>query len=374
MDDALQLAPQLTLVPITMMLAALGLSRATFYRHRARASAPPSEPSPRPSPARALSDEERADVLCVLDSARFCDQSPAEVYASLLEEGTYLCSPRTMYRVLAANRQVRERRNQLRHPAYTRPELIADGPNQVWTWDITKLKTFEKFVYLHLYVLLDIFSRYVVGWMIADRESAALAERFLKETIEKYDDVDPERLTTHSDRGSAMRSQTVAQLLANMDVTQSFSRPRVSNDNPFSESQFKTVKYHPTFPDRFTGLDHGLDFGRQFFPWYNDEHHHSGLAYLTPATVHFGRTEEVLAARDATLLDAYLRHPEGFRAPPKCYRARYSRELCAAWTMGLGGVASRKHEDEGHRQRRWSESRLMALVVGSAVPGARATA
>jgi len=259
-------------------------------------------------------------VLCVLDSARFCDQSPAEVYASLLEEGTYLCSPRTMYRVLAANRQVRERRNQLRHPAYTRPELIADGPNQVWTWDITKLKTFEKFVYLHLYVLLDIFSRYVVGWMIADRESAALAERFLKETIEKYDDVDPERLTTHSDRGSAMRSQTVAQLLANMDVTQSFSRPRVSNDNPFSESQFKTVKYHPTFPDRFTGLDHGLDFGRQFFPWYNDEHHHSGLAYLTPATVHFGRTEEVLAARDATLLDAYLRHPERFRAPPKAPR------------------------------------------------------
>jgi len=175
-------------------------------------------------------------------------------------------------------------------------------------------------VYLHLYVLLDIFSRYVVGWMIADRESAALAERFLKETIEKYEDVDPERLTTHSDRGSAMRSLTVAQLLANMDVTQSFSRPRVSNDNPFSESQFKTIKYHPTFPDRFTGLDHGLDFGRQFFPWYNEQHHHSGLAYLTPATVHFGRTEEVLAARDATLLDAYQRHPERFRVAPKAPR------------------------------------------------------
>lgn len=311
-----ELAPQLTEMSLTEMLDAFGVSRATFYRRQA----PRGETAePKPSP-RKLSDEERAEVLAVLDSERFVDQPPREVYATLLEEDRYLCSPRTMYRILAAADEVRERRNQLRHPRYAKPELIADAPNQVWSWDVTKFKTFVKFDYLYLYVMLDIFSRYVVGWMLAHHDNATLAKRFIEETLGKYDDVDPAALSIHSDRGPAMRSLTVAQTLARLDITQSFSRPRVSNDNPFSESQFKTVKYHPSFPDRFGNLDDGLAFGRRFFPWYNEHHHHSGLAYLTPATVHFGRTEEALAKRDATLLDAYRRHPERFARVPTAPR------------------------------------------------------
>ena len=224
-----------------------------------------------------------------------------------------------MYRILADNQEVRERRNQARHPSYAKPELLATAPNQVWTWDITKLKTLEKFVYLHLYVMLDIFSRYVVGWMVAEKDNSKLAERFLRETIEKYE-LDPSALQIHSDRGSAMRSLTVCQMLSKLDVTQTFSRPRVSNDNPFSESQFKTVKYSPSFPDKFGGIDHGIQFGREFFLKYNTEHHHSRLAYLTPATVHFGQVDAVLAKRDATLLAAYKRTPERFSSMPKAKR------------------------------------------------------
>jgi putative transposase len=247
----------------------------------------------------------------VLHSERFVDRAPAEVYATLRDEGRYLCSERTMYRLLAANQEVRERRDQLRHPAYKKPELVATGPNQVWSWDITKLKTEAKWVYLYLYVILDIFSRYVVGWMLAEHENARLAERLVRETYDKHG-VAPGQLVLHADRGSPMKAKPMVQLLSALDVVRSHSRPHVSDDNPFSESQFRTLKYHPGFPDRFGGLDDGLAFCRTFFPWYNDEHHHGGIAFLTPSDVHYGRTDEVLRRRREALTAAYAAHPERF--------------------------------------------------------------
>jgi putative transposase len=220
-----------------------------------------------------------------------------------------------MYRILDANGEVKERRDQLRHPAYTRPELIAEAPNEVWSWDITKLRTHVKFGYLYLYVILDIFSRYVVGWLLAEHENAQLAERLIKETCEKHG-ATPKHL--HADRGAPMKSKLLIQLLATLDVNRSHSRPHVSNDNPFSESQFKTLKYHPSFPDRFGGFDDGLTYCRTFFPWYNDQHHHSGIAYLTPHEVHYGKADEVLRHRHEILMASYSAHPERFvRGPPR---------------------------------------------------------
>lgn len=294
---------------VVAILVALGLSVATFYRRRKPAAPRP----PRPSPARALSSEEREGVLALLHAPRFVDRAPAEVVATLLEEGQFPCSERTMYRILEANSEVRERRDQLRHPAYTKPELIAEGPNDVWTWDITKLRTHVKFQYLYLYVIIDIFSRYIVGWLLAESESAQLAERLVKETCEKHG-ATPGHL--HADRGSPMKSKLLSQLLAQLDIQRSHSRPHVSNDNPFSESQFKTLKYHPSFPDKFGGLDDGLSFCRDFFPWYNDNHHHSALAYLTPRQVHYGQAEEVLRQRHEVLMTAYQAHPERFVVGP----------------------------------------------------------
>ena len=298
-------------------------------------------------------------MLGELNSERFQDKAPAQVHATLLEEGTYLCSTRTMYRILADNEQVRERRAQARHPVYARPELIATAPNQVWSWDITKLKTFEKFVCLNLYVMLDIFSRYVVGWMVAEKDNATLAERFLRETIKTHS-VDPSKLTSHSDRGASMRALTVAQLLAQLNVTQSFSRPRVSNDNPFSESQFKTTKYDCDFPEKFGGIDDALKFCREYFPGYNHEHHHSGITYLTPATVHFGRVEEVLATRDATLMAAYEQHPERFSKPPRSPRPPSVVYINAPRTGETGGPEKPVGEQralQGARPRRRPERR-----------------
>ncbi len=294
------------------VLSALGLSPATYYRRRLPTRPPV---ACRPSPARSLDEAEQQVVLDVLHSPRFVDKSPAEVFATLLDEEAYLCSERTMYRLLAANDEVRERRDQLRHPQYKKPELMATGPNQVWSWDITKLKTHAKWVYLYLYVILDIFSRYVVGWLLAENESSTLAERLVRETYDKHG-IAPGQLVFHADRGPAMKAKPLVQLLAALDVVRSHSRPHVSNDNPFSESQFKTLKYHPSFPDRFGGLDDGLAFCREFFPWYNCEHHHSGIAYLTPHDVHYGRAAEVLRRRDEVMLAAYARHPERFRRPP----------------------------------------------------------
>jgi putative transposase len=294
---------------------ALGVSRASFYRkRRTRLTVGPdvtaTTAAVRRTP-RALDASERQAVCDLLHSERFRDRAPAAVYAQLLDENRYLCSIRTMYRLLHDNAEVRERRDQLRHPQYHKPELLATAPNQVWSWDITKLLGPAKWTYFYLYVILDIFSRYVVGWMVAHRESADLASRLIQETSTKYD-IDVGQLTLHSDRGAAMQSHSVAQLLATLGVIKSFSRPQVSNDNPFSESQFKTLKYRPEFPDRFQSFDEAHAFCKQFFPWYNDQHYHSGLALLTPATVHFGRAAEVQAQRQQTLNAAYALHPERF--------------------------------------------------------------
>lgn len=310
MNAAEQLGQQ---VGVVAACTALGVSRATLYRRRQ----PPSDaPKDRPKSHRALSEAEQCRALDTLNSKRFVDKAPAEVHATLLDEGTYLCSVSTLYRILRANKQVRERRNQLRHPAYVKPELLACGPGQLWSWDITKLKGPAKWVSYHLYVILDVFSRYVVGWMVAARESAALAERLLDETIEK-EGCDPTVLTVHADRGSSMRSKLVAQLLSDLGVTKTHSRPYTSNDNPFSESQFKTMKYRPTFPSRFGSLQDARSFCRTFFRWYNQEHRHSGIAMLTPAQVHQGQADDCLKARHNVMITAYNAHPERFANPPK---------------------------------------------------------
>jgi putative transposase len=301
-------------VGIAAACRSLGVPRATLYRLR-RPKPPAAPRTPRPRPPRALSDQERQEVLDVLHREPFADQAPAEVYAALLDQGRYLCSIRTMYRILDAHQEVRERRNQLQHPTYPKPQLVATAPRQVWSWDITKLLGPAKWTYFYLYVILDIFSRYVVGWMVAHRESQDLAKRLIQETVLKEGVV--QGLTIHSDRGPSMRSQTVAQLLATLGITKSHSRPHVSDDNPFSESQFKTLKYQPNFPDRFHSFEHALKFCQEFFPWHNSEHHHWGLGLLTPAAVHFGHADAILAARQAVLDAAHAAHPERFvRHPP----------------------------------------------------------
>lgn len=289
---------------------ALGVSRAGFYRRQQPPHAPALSRDRCPSP-RALNPSERQGVLDVLNSPRFVDQAPAQVHAALLDEGIYHCSSRTMYRILEDNQEVRERRDQLQHPPYHKPELIATGPCQVWSWDITLLPGPGKGSRFHLYVILDIFSRYVVGWLLATRECSQLAARLIRETCDKQD-VQPTQLTIHSDRGPSMKSQTVAQLLAALGVIKSHSRPHVSNDNPFSESQFKTLKYRPDFPDRFASYDEALAFCVQFFSWYNDQHYHSGIGLLTPASVHYRQAHHIVAQRQQTLQAAYAAHPERF--------------------------------------------------------------
>jgi len=272
---------------------------------------------PRPTPPRALSAAEKEVVLDVLRSDRFVDRSPAEVVYTLLDEKVYLCSVRGMYRILAANMEVRERRDQLRHPEYARPELVATAPNQVWSWDITALRGPGKSQHFYLYDIIDIFSRKTVGWMVARHQNGSHAKRLIRETCRR-EGVDPSTLVIHSDRGTQMRGKTVAQLYADLDITASFSRPQVSNDNPFSEAQFKTMKYCPEFPDRFESLGDARTFCRCFFDWYNEEHHHSGLRYLTPNQVHSGHSLPVVAARQRVLDEAYAKHPERFvGAPPR---------------------------------------------------------
>ncbi len=294
--------------------AALGVPRSSLYAIRspaARSAGPEPQVATRPAPPRALSQAEREQVRDLLNSQRFQDAAPREVYAELLDEDRYLCSVRTMYRILAAFNEVRERRNQLRHPQYRKPELLATGPNQVYSWDITKLRGSSKGVYYYLYVVLDIYSRYVVGWLIAEVESAALAEQLLAETCAKQG-VQREQLTIHADNGSPMTAKSVAVLLADLGVAKSHSRPHVSNDNPFSEAQFKTLKYRPDYPDRFGSLADARSWARRFFAWYNDEHHHTALGLLTPAEVHQGRGESVRRQRRLVLQRAYQAHPERF--------------------------------------------------------------
>lgn len=292
----------------------LGVSRATFYRRRSRSQQPV---KPRKQPARALSEAERSQVVEVLHEERFMDKAPTEIYATLLDEGAYHCSIRTMYRILNAENEIRDRRKQLRHPEYVKPELLATGPNQVWSWDITKLRGPSKWQYYYLYVIMDIFSRYVVGWMIAERETATLAQRLIANTIRKQA-VKPGQLVIHADRGTSMTSKPVAFLLADLGVTKSHSRPQTSNDNPYSEAQFKTLKYRPDFPDRFGCIEDARSFCRTFFQWYNHEHYHTGIALLTPAHLHLGQAEAVIQNRAAIPESAYRAHPERFvNKPPQ---------------------------------------------------------
>jgi putative transposase len=293
----------------------VGLARATLYRRRRPTQS--STPTPRAASSRALVPAERQAVLDVLHSERFVDQSPAEVQATLLEEHTYLCSTRTMYRILDAAHEIRERRDQARHPTYAKPELVATAPNQIWSWDITKLKGPIPYLYYSLYVILDLFSRYVVGWMVAAHENARLAQRLIEATCLKQG-IGPHQLTIHADRGAPMRSKLVAELFSDLSIDASHSRPRVSNDNPFSEAQFRTFKYRPAFPDRFGSIEHARSVGHDLFTWYNDAHHHSGLTYLTPADVHHGRAAAILEIRHRTRLAAYVAHPERFvQSPPR---------------------------------------------------------
>jgi putative transposase len=318
--------------------AALGVSRSRVYRRRQVESASEAPPAkPRPSPARALSEQERAQVRDVLNSEAFQDKSPREIYATLLDEGRYLCYWRTMYRILAEHDEIRERRNQLQHPTYTKPELLARDRNQLWSWDITKLRGPSKHSYYYLYVILDVYRRYVVGWMIAEQENAELAEQLIAETCTKQD-IQRDQLTIHADRGSAMTSKSVALLLSDLGVTKTHSRPHVSNDNPYSEAQFKTLKYRPDYPGRFGSIIDARSWDRAFFEWYNNQHYHTGLALLTPADVHSGQAAEKLQQRRAILQQAHVVHPNASSG------AHRSCQPCQA---RLGSI--RRKETPSHR-------------------------
>lgn len=295
---------------------ALAVPRASYYRWRTPPAKEAGPVPPRRVP-RALPPADREQVLALLNDDRFAALPPAEVYATLLDEGKYVCSIRTMYRILHEHAEVRERRRQLQHPRAQAPELLATGPNQLWSWDITKLKGPAKWTYFYLYVILDVFSRYVVGWMAAYRESATLAQRLIDETCARQG-IEQGQLTIHADRGAAMISKSVALLLADLGVAKTHSRPHVSNDNPFSESQFKTLKYSPEFPDRFGSLPDTRSFLLDFFGWYNTMHHHSALGWLTPYDVHHGLAAQRLVERAAVLQAAFAATPERFvRGLPK---------------------------------------------------------
>jgi putative transposase len=321
-------------VGVTIACEAVGVARASYYRHErgpAGPSAADCAPSlrheggagerseqiltaplaPPPAHPRALSAAEREAVLEVLHSPRFQDAAPATVYATLLDEQTYLASERTMYRLLAAEGETRPRRDQLVHPTYAKPELLATAPNQVWSWDSTKLLGPAQWTYYYLYVILDVYSRYVVGWMVAHREQADLAERLIAETLAKQA-ITAGQLTLHADRGSSMTSKPVAFLLADLGVTKTHSRPHVSNDNPYSESQFKTLKYRPDFPVRFASIEEARTFCQDFFRWYNADHRHAGIGLLPPEVVHDGQAQDAYDARSQVLATAYAAHPERF--------------------------------------------------------------
>jgi putative transposase len=294
--------------------AALDIPRASYYRFfNESLSIDVNLPQKRPRPPLALNNEERQVVLDLLHSERFCDMAPHQAYATLLDEGRYLCSIRTMYRLLSdSHGNVKERRRHVKRPAYKKPELLASAPNEVWSWDITKLKGPAKWNYFHLYVIMDIFSRYVVGWMVAHREQAVLAEKLIQETCDKQE-IPSEQLTLHADRGSSMKSKCVAHLLADLGVTKTHSRPHVSNDNPYSEAQFKTLKYCPQFPQRFGSIQDARAFCQDFFNWYNKIHHHTGIALMTPEQVHYGLSNQIYRQREAILLGAFKKNQNRFK-------------------------------------------------------------
>ena len=304
MTHAQETAPQVSIKRLSEVLA---IPRSAFYYQPKKKDTP----LLKSTSARALSEDERSIVLGYLNSERFVDRAPQEVYGCLLDEGTYLCSIRTMYRILSEAGEVQERRAQRRHPNYTKPELLAQAPNQLWTWDITQLKGPCPGTFYYLYSILDVYSRYVVGWMVTERQLAEHSEHLLRETYHKYQ-LHPEPLVIHSDNGKQMNAKNVSQLLAGLGVVQSFSRPHVSDDNPYSESSFKTLKYHPSFPERFGCLEDAMIFCRQFYGWYNEDHRHTGLNLLTPADVHFGRAPQIIEKRQDVLNKAYSNHPERF--------------------------------------------------------------
>lgn len=300
-------------VGVSQACASLGVPRSQYYRRQQSKA----EPGTSSRSRRALSEHEKNQVRQLLNSERFCDASPRQVYATLLDEGHYVCHWRTMYRILSEHQEVRDRRNVLRHPSYKKPELLARGPNQLWSWDITKLRGPQKWTYYYLYVIMDVFSRYVVGWMIAPREQATLAKELIETTCVRQG-IARDELVIHSDRGPSMTSKTVAQLLADLGVEKSHSRPHVSNDNPYSEAQFKTMKYRGDYPDRFGAIEDARAWARRFFSWYNEEHHHTALALMPPSVVHYGQAEAVRKARGQVLSAAYAAHPERFvRGQPK---------------------------------------------------------
>ena len=298
-----------TQIGVKSACEALRVPRSRVYRERQ----PKAEPSPRPTPSHTLSSDERGQVRDTLNSERFMDQAPRQVYAALLDEGSYLCHWRTMYRILAVHGEVCERRLIRRHPAYKKPELLAETPNEVWSWDITWLRGVYKLEKYPLYTVLDIFSRYVVGWMIAEEESSDLAKQLLAETARKQG-IQPDQLTLHADNGSPMKGKPLSQLLVDLGITKSHSRPHTSDDNPFSEAQFKTMKYRPDYPDRFGSIDEARTWARSFFAWYNHEHYHSGLNLMTPASVHYGEAVAVQAQRQSVMSAAFEACPERFRA------------------------------------------------------------
>jgi putative transposase len=300
------------LAPVTSTATActlLGRSRATHYRRQS----PPALGSrlPRPTPPNTLTEAERQQILTVLRSPQYCDLAPAQVWARLLDDGVYLCSISTMYRLLAAAGETRERRRQRTHPAKKKPELIATGPNQVWSWDITKLAGPTRGVYYELFVIIDIYSRYIVGWTVAAAETGELAQEFIAAALAGQG-VQRDQLTLHADRGTSMTSKPVAQLLVDLGVARSHSRPHVSNDNPYSEAQFKTLKYCPAFPSRFGSIADARSFCAAFFEHYNHVHRHAGIALHTPASVHYGTATEIRAQRGATLDAAYAANPARF--------------------------------------------------------------
>jgi putative transposase len=309
-----ELAP---IVGVTGACAAVGRPRSTQYRrHRQSPPPPPPERVPASQP-RALSEVERKEVLRVLHEPDHVDEAPATVYARLLDEGIYLASTSTMYRILRAEGEVGDRRRHATHPAAKKPELLAEQPNTVWSWDITKLLGPVKWTYYYLYVIIDIYSRYVPGWMLAPAENARFAETLLGDTIVSQG-VGDGQLTIHADRGSPMVAKPVAHLLADLGVTKSHSRPRTSNDNPFSEAQFRTLKYRPEFPQRFGSFEDARSWCGWFFSWYNNEHRHSGIGYHTPADVHYHRAEAIRQRRAQVLDAAYTAHPERFvNKPPE---------------------------------------------------------
>lgn len=298
----------------TNACSAMGRSRASHYRAKQAPIHGP--PAPRPRSHRALTNTEIDNIIATLTSERFCDQAPAQIWATLLDEGTYLASVSTMYRELRKRSMVRERRAQARRPAHIKPELVATTPNQVWSWDITKLAGPHKWTWYQLYVILDIYSRYVVNWLVAPRESDRLAEELIANAIHNHQ-VPHGQLALHADRGTSMTSKTVSQLLADLGVLQSHSRPHVSNDNPYSEAQFKTLKYSPRFPKRFTSITQCRAFLDNFFDHYNNQHRHSGIAFHTPADVHYDRADKIRQQRQATLDAAYSTTPHRFRQPPQ---------------------------------------------------------